>query len=543
MFIKFVSMLVAVVYCCAGATAVEMPALSSTIVMSTPDSERSSIVGDLKFTVTSLRISKEPPGFQSWASIFLMIENMGSKDITLNYLRDKSSLINERGYKWRPSRLKPIGLEADGYGPTTVGGHEKVYLTIPLFYSSNNPGQTVGGKFDFSAAFGAYSKADDEGRVAQVGVYDVRIKGVTKSIAPNKAGAEISGGADKELRIGNFGFKLYSIRTSNEITRYDTLSRATAILSVVNHGDTSEEVVFQRTKAILVDEFGHVWADDYDRAATGLPTVEGSTGATGVAFLQPGEESYITVPLSRKLNQARIVGKTFDLGLEFTAIENLGEGAVRRKRTYPIHFTGVRNTSAYYASNVSSKTQSPQSYKPELQVDKLKFQLTAFSTSEEDAGGGVLQNVARISLEITNEGSEPISLNCLYANSNLVDENGSTWRVPLLRRHELNMAEQTNNSASLESTIRPHESIGVTIPLERLVYFPPVDDRKVGEFFDLSLEFSEYNQGDEGMLHKTNSYSVAFVNIEKSAMAGLAAQSIQDIGGQLKRGLGGLFGR
>ncbi len=104
-----------------------------------PSSPKSVQVGELRFQVTSLRVSvPQPHSGDSEATLSIVIENTGPRPIALDYQGGTGNVTDDHGYKYPEfaSREEVSGL------PRAEGQHADVSMVI-------DPGTHVGAQLRF----------------------------------------------------------------------------------------------------------------------------------------------------------------------------------------------------------------------------------------------------------------------------------------------------------------------------------------------------------------------------------------------------------
>lgn len=324
-------------------------------------------VGDLSFKVTSLRVSENKKMFfNSWATISMTITNNGKVPVALNYVWDKTKLVNARGYVWRDSNDRPVlGLPvADAYkagiAPIEPGG--EVNVTIPLFYENSNPGKTAGNSFDLGLEFESYQVAA-EGKVTKLRTYTVSFAGLHSSPAqasekPETSADNASTGNSSlkaepipEARVGDLVFKVNALRVSKESRLTGFASNATISMTITNVGETPIALDYAAGKVSFVNEIGQYWDDRFvDHAMTGLPTAKARSAGINVV-IKPGSEVQATLKLFYEtLIDTHEIGDNFNFEVEFESYRDMGEGEVRKVRTYPVSFLGLHQSSMQVAA-------------------------------------------------------------------------------------------------------------------------------------------------------------------------------------------------
>jgi len=322
-------------------------------------------VGDLSFQVTSLRVSEDRKfSFTSWATISMTIRNNGKTPIALNYVWEKSRLVNVHGYVWHDNNDRaviglPVELDRSASVKSVIEPGSELNATIPLYYENLNPGQTAGDSFNLKAEFSSYQDAG-EGRLKKLGTYHVSFIGLHKSplqTAVNEAASnpDKNTRADTspqpellpEVHVGELGFKVTSLRVSRDDRVIGGFgSNANISMTITNDGNTPVALDYVKGKASFVNEYGYYWSDhNEDQAIVGLPTATANSAGVNVV-IKPGSELHVTLTLFYEtLNGKQTVGDNFNFEAEFRSYQNMGEGEVKQLRTYPVSFVGLQQSS------------------------------------------------------------------------------------------------------------------------------------------------------------------------------------------------------
>lgn len=340
-----------------------------------------------------------------------------------------------------------------------------------------------------------------------------------------------------EVRVGDLGFKVVSIRLSEDREDYRFNSWAIITIKVVNHGKAPISLNYVAGKTTFVNERGYTWEEEVDHHATGL-TIASNNSADTHTVIDPGSESGMSIPLHYSGdNPGQTTGNTFTLKSEFLAVQDMGEGRLKPVGTYPVKFSGLHKTATPEATK---KVQGEPPVKPEpIQVGDLSFKLDSLEVTH-PKGDLAHNSWATISMTISNQGKKPIALDYFWGQANFVNDRGTFWSdvgefiARQLGHHVSGVPLDKDNRASVGTVIDPGKDIHVTIPL---IYNPHYhenwDNISIGSVYDFTIEFSAIKDMGEGVVRRTRVYPVTFVGLSSSGGGE---------GSAFKRGLGKLFG-
>ena len=323
-------------------------------------------VGELSFMVVSLRISADNLGmpniFSSNTTITLKVTNHDKTPTILNYVSGKTSFVNEFGYSWEEDATPYLlwgrdfigtHLEKDKTANTyyVVGPESDLMVTIPLVYSGK-VGQTTGNSFNFAAEFVSLQDLG-EGKIKIIRTYPISFVGLHRTDAPTEVKPDVAKTPEaSELHVGNLGFVVTSVRTEDVKNSLGGINPTAKVsMTITNHGDALIALNYDDGKVSLVDENGHYCTDRVKSAnqpVIGIPTDTRSTADTGHA-IAPGGHVNVTIPLvcnAHKAGDGVNYGTVFDFAADFSAFADMGEGNVRKLRTYPVAFVGLHKDSA-----------------------------------------------------------------------------------------------------------------------------------------------------------------------------------------------------
>lgn len=163
-----------------------------------------------------------------------------------------------------------------------------------------------------------------------------------------------------EVRVGELSFKVTSLRISRvKPNTYSTTDDvwATLTLTITNTGKTPIALNYKGKSASFVNEHGYSWRERNDlggRAITGLP-VETSNSASTDYVIDPGGELSATIPLLANLEPAQSTGTSFNFQAVFSSFKDMGEGRLKKVRSYPVSFLGLKKSSLTEAAAQSVK--------------------------------------------------------------------------------------------------------------------------------------------------------------------------------------------
>lgn len=158
-----------------------------------------------------------------------------------------------------------------------------------------------------------------------------QLKKVCDSGQPGNPGQ----GQKGEVRVGDLGFTVVSLRTSriNYVYVYSTVR-------VVNYGKQSIALNYISQSYSIVDNLGYKYEIDGAKAVKGISKANAHTASVNDIVL-PGDAISISFEAKRMPKDGQTVGQKFDIGLTLASFEDLGEGRIRKIRTYPVAFVGV----------------------------------------------------------------------------------------------------------------------------------------------------------------------------------------------------------
>ncbi len=485
-------------------------------------------VGGLGFKVISLRISEDREyGFKSRATISMKIANHGKAPVQLNYALGRANLVNERGYAWTEDPGSgitglPMAREGRASESATLEPGSEIGISIPLYYSSDNSGQTPGSDFKLGVEFNSYQPMKNgQTKVTRI---PVSIAGLHKAPVQAAQPGDSKGGLSAEQRVGDLSFKVKSLRVLEPRDDSGNQSWATISVSITNHGKTPIALDYVGGKTSFVNERGYVWKESKDsgRAIIGVPVAEYNE-ASVKTVLDPESELTVMIPLKfDSLNHPeRTAGNSFDFAAEFVSYENMGEGRLKKLRTYPILFAGLNKTPAQLEPASGSKPAA----QPEVRVGDLGFKVDTLKVKEPKDHVSQ-QSWATINMTIFNHGTSPIALNYVWGKSGLVNERGYGWVDSTDNNSNVSgLPVARDNRASVQGIINPGAEVKVEIPLKFDSFNHP--ERTSGNFFDFAAEFDAYEDMGEGLVKHVRTYPVSFVGLQKTSGSS---------------GLGGLFG-
>lgn len=135
---------------------------------------KDAVVGDLKFSIVSIRASQN--GNKSLVTVSLSIQNQGKEPIALNYAHNTGRIVDDKGY------IYDSFINITGIGVSRSREASLDYVIEPerdmgvqvVFTRFHEKGQTIGTNFDFAAEFASY-KDKGEGKVERIRAYPVSI--------------------------------------------------------------------------------------------------------------------------------------------------------------------------------------------------------------------------------------------------------------------------------------------------------------------------------------------------------------------------------
>lgn len=169
-----------------------------------------------------------------------------------------------------------------------------------------------------------------------------------------------------EVRVGELSFKVTSLRISRvKPNKYASRDEtwATLALTITNHGKEPIALDYKGGSASFVNEHGYAWTERHDlsgREISGLP-VEGNNQASVDYVVDPGGQLSATIPLFSELSPNQSTGTTFNFQAVFSSFKDMGEGRLKRLRSYPVSFIGLKQSSTPEASGTDLKNGTSNS--------------------------------------------------------------------------------------------------------------------------------------------------------------------------------------
>lgn len=148
-----------------------------------------------------------------------------------------------------------------------------------------------------------------------------------------------------EVCVGDLSFRITSLRVSQRNNLGNSV--AAAALSIHNRGTKPVSLTYVDDSAAMTDDHGYTWKDavDVNRNTSGI-ALTAYNGASLESVIDPGSAIGITLPMAFAMNDGQTPGASFDMQATFVSYEDLGQGRLRRLRTYPVSFVGLQPNKA-----------------------------------------------------------------------------------------------------------------------------------------------------------------------------------------------------
>lgn len=163
-----------------------------------------------------------------------------------------------------------------------------------------------------------------------------------------------------EMRVGELSFQATSLRisrvTPNKYSTEDDVW-ATLTLTITNHGKEPIALNYKEKSASFVNEHGYSWRERNDlsgRAISGL-AIETRNSASTDYVVDPGGQLSATIPLFLGLKPNQSTGTSFNFQAVFSSFKDMGEGRLKKIRSYPVSFMGLKKSSLSEATAQSAK--------------------------------------------------------------------------------------------------------------------------------------------------------------------------------------------
>lgn len=166
-----------------------------------------------------------------------------------------------------------------------------------------------------------------------------------------------------EVRVGALSFKVTSLLISR--VKPSTYAKqdhiwATLALTITNHGKEPIALNYKGGSASFVNEHGYAWHERHDlsgREISGLPT-ETNREASVDYVVDPAGQLSATIPLFLELTPNQSTGTSFNFQAVFSSFKDMGEGRLKKVRSYPVSFHGLKKSSLPEAAAQSIKDGS-----------------------------------------------------------------------------------------------------------------------------------------------------------------------------------------
>lgn len=146
-----------------------------------------------------------------------------------------------------------------------------------------------------------------------------------------------------EQRIGELGFRVMSLRVSERDRGRVYNSWATLALRIHNYGSKPIALNYNDRSGSFVNARGYTWAKKMDHSVRGVGIADG--GSANVDYvIDAGGDMGVTIALGNDLRDGQTAGDEFDFQAVFSSYEDLGEGRVRRIRSYPVSMIGLKKS-------------------------------------------------------------------------------------------------------------------------------------------------------------------------------------------------------
>ena len=122
----------------------------------------------------------------------------------------------------------------------------------------------------------------------------------------------------------------------------------TVVMTLRNAGNAPLALNYQKGSFSVTDDRGYQYELRHEHSSTrysqdvkGIPMATANRADT-TSVIQPGGRRTITFIGTRYMKDGQTPGHRFDINATFVALEDLGQGSVRKVRDFPVAFTNVR---------------------------------------------------------------------------------------------------------------------------------------------------------------------------------------------------------
>lgn len=147
-----------------------------------------------------------------------------------------------------------------------------------------------------------------------------------------------------EQRIGELGFRVMSLRVSERDQSQYYKSTATIALRIHNYGRQPIALNYNKGSGSFVNERGYTWNATPNNGVRGIGIAD-SGNASIDYVIDAGGDMGVTLALGNDLHKGQTAGNEFDFQATFASYEDIGEGRVRRIRSYPVSMVGLKKSS------------------------------------------------------------------------------------------------------------------------------------------------------------------------------------------------------
>lgn len=122
----------------------------------------------------------------------------------------------------------------------------------------------------------------------------------------------------------------------------------TVVMTLRNTGNTPLALNYQKGSFSVTDDRGYQYELRHEHSSTrysqdvkGIPMAT-SNRADTTSVIHPGGRRSVTFIGTRYMKDGQTPGHRFDINATFVALEDFGQGSVRKVRDFPVAFTNVR---------------------------------------------------------------------------------------------------------------------------------------------------------------------------------------------------------
>ncbi len=174
---------------------------------------------------------------------------------------------------------------------------------------------------------------------------------VMTGIAPAKAqgdSVQTNSGAEEQapkpgqsevLPVGDLTFQVTALRVTPP-SRDGGYTTATLSMTIRNTGTNVVFLNATQQTAVLTSEHGYRWGAGNAPRVTGIDVANQSRASLNNP-IEPGRELRIQYALPGRLRSGQTLGDAFDFVCEFQSHQDLGEGQLKKLRSYPVSFVGL----------------------------------------------------------------------------------------------------------------------------------------------------------------------------------------------------------